>query len=169
MKLQLPLIWSPEQLTKLKSRDGVASCECGKPYPARFKAFAKTMDSRLSGYVMDIGRFCRERKSDYFRVKDVFNQHNAIADVQKLGYFGIIERKKKSTGWTTTYMGWRFLRNEVAVPRRIWVFAGRVIDETEDDMVRISEVSPRYQKEKMDFAIDYRKVKVGNDLQPKLV
>ena len=58
-----------------------------------------------------------------------FTEHN---NFQKLGYFGLVAKKKGKSGyWVLTRNGGAFLRNELAIPKNVRTFRDFKIDESE--------------------------------------
>jgi len=133
-------------------RRGKDTCPyCRRP----LRAYCKSLDDRLVKLAWDILIWRKEHKSKLFKLKEIWGEdYQTILDGQKLGYFGIIKRIKGTSKWGMTRTGLNFLKGDINLPKRLWVFGRRVI-ETEDEVVNVKNPDPRWQVNKCDWASDF--------------
>lgn len=133
-----------EFLDPITLKAGKTKCPCcGKV----MRAYAKTLDKRLIELLKEIGR----HKS--FKPRQLFNEdHQKINDFQKLGYWDLIEKIKG--GWKITDKGRRFLGGEIGLPKKLWIFNRKAVLE-EDERIDVNGADFRWQKERLDYTMDY--------------
>lgn len=139
-----------EYLYPAKLKEGKTKCPCCSRV---MKSFAKTLDKRLIELAWDIRIFLNKKKRERFEFCQVWEDHHKINDAQKLHYWGIIE--KDGGDWVMTYKGKRFLDGKVQLPKRVWVFANRVVEEDDVYQVRVDNADPRWQECTLDYTNDY--------------
>jgi hypothetical protein len=141
-----------QYLDPVKLKAGKDKCPvCGRIC----RAYCKTLDDRLIKQAWDILIFLHEKKCKTFNPREVWNDdYKKILDMQKLSYWDIIERTKKSGYWTLTNRGFRFLTKGIMLPRELWIF-NREIIETSDVMITVDQVDERWQVDRSDYIYDF--------------
>lgn len=129
------------------------------------------MDARLVEIAYRALQFLSEESRKIFRVTELYDQtkasHSRINDFQKLGYWKLFRKVKEKPGfWEITERGWRFLHNDLSVPRRVAVFNRKVVLEDEK-MVTVETVLPRWQQEAADFKLDYMRIDYKPEIRQK--
>ena len=97
--------------------------------------------------------------------KDLDFTKNEYNNFQKLRYWGLVHHADKdnthSGKWLITRQGGEFLRNELAVPKRIKTFRNQIVEKGEE-FVKISDFFPHrrvdFWQENYDFDIHQSKI-----------
>ena len=157
-------LYFKEYLAPEKLKVGKTNCPCcGK----LMRAYCKSLDDRLVKLAWDILIWRKEHKSKMFKFKEIWGEdYQTILDAQKLSYFGIIKRIKGTSKWGMTRQGLNFLKGDIQLPRRVWIFNRRVILEDEL-MTRVDNPDPRWQTYRSSYTLDY--VPKKYILNPKLL
>jgi hypothetical protein len=117
------------------------------------RAYTKILDKRLVDIAYEALKFCLDNHRKSFRVREVFKDHHKINDFQKLGYWNIFKRTKE--GWEMTDRTIAFLCGDLELPKKVWVFNRKVVEESEEK-VRADTVTDRWQKMRLDYTMDYK-------------
>lgn len=133
-------------------RRGKDTCPyCKRP----MRAYCKSLDDRLVKLAWDILIWKSKHKCKLFNPREVWgDDHQKINDFQKLSYWKIIVRTKQAGQWGLTRKGLQFLRGDIQLPRRVWVFNHKVILE-EDEMTMVDNPDPRWQQYRSDYTSDF--------------
>ena|SRR3990167_3420831 len=123
------------------------------------RKYCKTLDKRLIVLLDEIRNHLKANKEFSFNPRHIWrtdiDAHHKIADFQKLGYWKIISKRPKHSGWWyITDKGKQFMKGEIQVPRRIWVKNKQVVEE-DDELVSIIKLDPRWQISRSDYAMDF--------------
>ena len=137
---------NPESLKRGDSRCFM----CKRP----LRAYCKSLDDRLIAELFEIAVFLRKKHRKTFHAKEIWQDHNKIADFQKLGYWDLIRKTRKGGFWKLTHKGKRFLNGRIQLPKRVWVFQNKVVLQ-EDEYVTIVTTDPRWQEYRSDYTQDY--------------
>ncbi len=144
---QQSLFFEPEKLKK--GKDKCPTCH------RLMRSYAKTLDLRLIKIFYEIAEVARQH-DNYFNPRRVFmDDHHKVTDFQKLHYWGFIEKTKKSGLWKMKQKGWQFLKGNIQVPKRVWVFNNQVVSEDDDLMVHVGNIDDRWQQGRSDWAYDF--------------
>lgn len=156
-------------------KHGKAKClMCGKP----MKAYCKTLDKRLIILLLEIADYCRREERETFNPRSVWandeDEHHKVTDFQKLQYFksyksgqGLIEKTARTGVWRITRLGERFIKGEIQLPKRVWVFNNEVIDMEDMEMVAVDRADERWQQYREDWASDFFPMKYTPNLKTK--
>ena len=140
------------KLDTAKLKEGKDNCPCcGR----LMRAYCKTLDARLVELLHEIYQYCREKNNPVFQPRIIWgDNHHKINDFQKLHYWGFISRyEDKTASWKLRQLGVDFLKGTVQAPVRLWVFKNEVIEQEAPNT--ISMISPRWQIQRSDYAMDY--------------
>jgi hypothetical protein len=117
------------------------------------KAYGYELNKDMVEIAMEIWRWCYDNQRTKFLSKEVSQDHKFLTQFQKLQYFGIIEKVKKSMYWRFTLTGYWFLKGAKNLTKKVWVVKSAVIDQ-EQDLVGIEKVVPNW-KTYVDYLQDY--------------
>lgn len=102
---------------------------CHAPVTARWEVLTGGLVRCL---ILAIQAVHRNKKNRFHYMNDLQLGHTAAANFQKLRFHGLIahadEEATRNGEWLITRRGGQFLRDEIAVPRRVKVFRNRVLD-----------------------------------------
>jgi hypothetical protein len=130
---------------------------CGKMLPRSFwrepkKVYGYHLNKEMVKIAFKILHWCLINKSYTWLSKEVFDEHKDLTQFQKLRYFGIIDKVEKSMKWRLTLAGYRFLKNEIELPEKVWAVEN--ILEVSAETVNVEKVEPNF-KSYYDFLQDY--------------
>lgn len=141
--------------TQLKRKAGQKCPECG----TQVRWFCKTLDDRLVKQANEILTWMHETKRTTFDPDLVWendaDKYHKRLDHNKLHYWGVISKCKGRSGWWEfTEKGMRFMRGQIQLPKRIWVWRNQAVEE-DDEMTDVGSPDPRWQLTRADYANDY--------------
>jgi hypothetical protein len=140
-------------MSKIELKSGKQKCPaCGKLQ----RSYCKTLDDRLTNLAYEALDFLCGNQKKIFRVRDVFkDNHQKINDFQKLGYWRIFERVEKRAGWwKITQTGYRFLVGGYSLPRKLWVYNRKVVEQG-NELINAETAKKRWQETRSDWTLDY--------------
>lgn len=151
MKYQLGFF--SEYLDPIVLKEGKKSCPCcGR----QMKAFGYTLNDDLIKIAVDIMAYCQLNKTKFFRSKDVSQDHKFLSQFQKLKLFKIINKEPKSSHWYLTKAGYSFLKGNISLPKKVWVFNNKVILEEDEFVdVGIAKQTENWKRCQLDWCLDY--------------
>ena len=118
------------------------------------KAYGYELTRELAEIAVEIWRWCWNNKRMKFLSKEVSQDHVFLTQFQKLQYFGIIQKVRKSMYWRFTLAGYWFLKETKSLPKKVWVVKSQVTD-TEPEMITIDKVIPDWKVYSSDWQQDY--------------
>lgn len=134
-----------------KEESGLVCRLCGRDANKR----PKYLDKRLVEYLYKIYDHTKERRMRSFDPKVCLPiDQNTQNDFQKLHYWNFIERSDQAGVWNITNHGIQFVKGQIQVPKKVWVFDNVVVLE-DDILVDVKSVDPRWQIEHADYSQDY--------------
>jgi len=113
------------------------TCEaCGQKVTIRHESMSKGLVDTLLTFADAVRREGRNKIHLQKEVNLTKNQYN---NFQKLRYHGLVYKVKDQPGyWLLTRNGGSFLRNELAIPKEVFVFNNHIVEKGHK-LVRISE------------------------------
>lgn len=139
-----------DYLDPIKLKAGKEKCPCCK---RPMKAYGYNLDQKLVSLALDVYAYCGEKQSVAFNPKNVWPDNvSALTQFQKLKCHGIIERS--GMWWTLTKRGYKFVRGEIKLPKKVWVFDDKIILK-EDEFVSVEQAEPRWKETYQDWVMDY--------------
>lgn len=148
--IQTPLFSQFLEPQKLKEGKDKCPC-CGK----LMRAYCKTLDKRLVLLAKEAFSYMNKQGLKTVAIGEMFGgDYKKVNDFQKLGYFGLFERCEGRNRWQLTPIGKRFFAGEMKIPKRVWIFNNQIVD-SEDELVTVDQVDPRWQECRSDYTFDY--------------
>ena len=143
-------IFKGQYLDPLVLKEGKKCCPvCDRP----LKSFGYVLTDKLVHLAFKIADHCQAGKTIYFNPQEILDIKE-IKQYHKLGYWKIIEQDSKQSWWKITKIGYRFLNGEIELPRKVWIWRGKVI--LKDDLLaHISRLEPCYKQLVSDWCLDY--------------
>lgn len=150
------------------SKEPIVHCpNCGASMSARWEP----LNAMLVSVLIKAIQYVHEKGNRFNANRDLGLNHNQAANFQKLRFHALVahaDKDKRSGYWLITDRGGRFLRNEIAVPRRVKVFRNKVIDHA-PEMLFITAMRgiPEYNRE---FAYESPLIRLEKkSIQPTLL
>ena len=141
-----------EYLDPIKLKEGKQKCPCCQ---RPVKAYGYVITDKLVNLAYEITNWCSASSKLTFSPEEVFiGDYKALTQFQKLKMFGIIERTNHSGWWKLTKKGYKFLRGDIKLPRKVWVFADKVILK-DDIFVSINQIEKCWKERSQDWTLDY--------------
>lgn len=120
-------------------KEEIKYCEhCGAKITGRWESLTKGLCNTLLKFSQSVKRL---GKDQIHLQKECGLTKNEYNNFQKLGYFGLVKDSEKSGFWSLTVDGILFIRNEMSVSKKVYVFRDTV-KEVSSERVFIQNILP---------------------------